>query len=89
MRQLLRRVRHVLRHQQFESELREEIEFHRQMKQQELEESLAESAGRKQTAEFRQGSLSADVKLTVLHRQPDYAADGRLNLEKEAVQHAG
>src|SRR5712691_2061977 len=44
MRELLRRAWHILRRRKFEAELAEEMEFHRAMKQQELEARGADPA---------------------------------------------
>ena len=40
MSKLLRRIFYALRHRKLEADLADEIEFHRQMKQQELQDAL-------------------------------------------------
>jgi hypothetical protein len=58
MRPFLRRVWYAIRHRQFEADLAEELEFHRTMKQQELEARGDTPAGAERTTRRALGSLA-------------------------------
>jgi hypothetical protein len=61
MRQLLRRLWYLLRHRRFETDLAEEMAFHREMKRQELELAGIDPSKAEFAARFRRAALELHV----------------------------